>query len=65
MPGEPAQPARRAGWSRLGAHWFRTRRIVGGVLVDTGPLRRHRNFRRLWGGQLVSQVGSQLTIVVG
>src|ERR1039458_6138975 len=63
MPGQPARPTRGAGRSRLGAHWFRTRRIVGGVLVDTGPLRRHRNFRRLWGGQLVSQVGSQLTIV--
>lgn len=63
MPGQPAQPARRAGRSRLGAHWSRTRRIVRGVLVDTGPLRRHRNFRRLWGGQLVSQVGTQLTIV--
>ena len=34
-----------------------------GFLVDTGPLRRHRDFRRLWAGQLVSQAGSQLTIV--
>ncbi|HEY7921057.1 MAG TPA: MFS transporter [Streptosporangiaceae bacterium] len=63
MPPQPAQPARRAGKFRLRAHWSRTRRMVGGVLVDTGPLRRHRNFRRLWGGQLVSQVGTQLTIV--
>ncbi len=63
MPGQPAQPARRAGRSRLRAHWSRSRGIVGAVLVDTGPLRRHRDFRRLWGGQLVSQVGSQLTIV--
>lgn len=39
------------------------RRLAGGILLDTGPLRRHRNFRRLWGGQLVSQLGSQLTIV--
>jgi MFS family permease len=39
------------------------RRVIGGILVDTGPLRRHRDFRRLWGGQLVSQAGSQLTIV--
>ena len=47
----------------MSGHWSRTRRMAGGVLVDTGPLRRHRDFRRLWGGQLVSQVGSQLTIV--
>ncbi len=39
------------------------RRLAGGILLDTGPLRRHRNFRRLWGGQFVSQLGSQLTIV--
>jgi len=36
---------------------------VGGMFVDTGPLRRHRDFRRLWAGQLVSQTGSQLTVV--
>jgi MFS family permease len=36
---------------------------VGGVLVDIGPLRRHRGFRRLWTGQLIAAVGSQLTVV--
>jgi MFS family permease len=45
----PAQPARRRG--------------LTGVFVDVGPLRRHRDFRRLWTGQMASQVGSQLTIV--
>jgi predicted MFS family arabinose efflux permease len=39
------------------------RRGVGGVLVDPGPLRRHRGFRRLWAGQLIGSVGSQLTVV--
>jgi MFS family permease len=33
------------------------------MLLDTGPLRRHQGFRRLWLGQLVSQGGSQLTVV--
>jgi MFS family permease len=41
----------------------RVRRGVGGALVDTGPLRRHRGFRRLWTGQMVAGVGSQLTVV--
>ncbi len=39
------------------------RRRLSGILVDIGPLRRHQGFRRLWTGQLVSQLGSQLTIV--
>ncbi len=33
------------------------------LLVDLGPLRRHRNIRLLVGGQLVSLLGSSLTIV--
>ena len=41
----------------------RARRGVGGVLVDTGPLRRHPGFRRLWAGQLIASLGSQLTVV--
>ena len=39
------------------------RRGVGGVLVNTGPLRRHPGFRRLWTGQLIASLGSQLTVV--
>jgi MFS family permease len=35
----------------------------GGVLVDTGPLRRYPGFRRLWTGQVVASAGSQLTVV--
>ena len=41
----------------------RARRGVGGVLVDTGPLRRQPGFRRLWTGQLIASLGSQLTVV--
>ena len=32
-------------------------------VVDIAPLRRYRHFRRLWGGQVVSGLGSQLTLV--
>lgn len=33
------------------------------LLLDVGPLRRHPQFRRLWGGYVVSVLGSQLTVV--
>jgi hypothetical protein len=33
------------------------------LLLDVGPLRRFPAFRRLWLGQLLSQMGSQLTVV--
>ncbi len=39
------------------------RGAVTGVLVDASPLRRHQGFRRLWTGQMVAGVGSQLTVV--
>lgn len=32
-------------------------------VVDVNPLRRYRHFRRLWAGQVVSGLGSQLTLV--
>ncbi|MGD0380681.1 MAG: MFS transporter [Acidimicrobiales bacterium] len=32
-------------------------------VVDITPLRRYRHFRRLWSGQVVSGLGSQLTLV--
>jgi MFS family permease len=41
----------------------RVRGVVGRALVDTGPLRRHRGFRRLWTGQMAAGVGNQLTVV--
>jgi MFS family permease len=33
------------------------------LVVDIAPLRRYRHFRRLWAGQVISGMGSQLTIV--
>ena len=35
----------------------------GRLLVDLGPLRQSKPFRRLWGGYLVTTLGSQLTVV--
>ncbi|HXQ43153.1 MAG TPA: MFS transporter [Acidimicrobiales bacterium] len=32
-------------------------------VVDVNPLKRYRHFRRLWAGQVVSGLGSQLTLV--
>ncbi|HET6810396.1 MAG TPA: MFS transporter [Acidimicrobiales bacterium] len=36
---------------------------MGGLVADLGPLRRHRAFRLIWTGQLVSGMGGQLTVV--
>jgi MFS family permease len=36
---------------------------VARFFADITPLRRHKQFRRLWSGQVVSGMGSQLTIV--
>jgi predicted MFS family arabinose efflux permease len=47
----------------MSAHTGRVRRAVGRAFVDTGPLRRHPGFRRLWTGQLIASLGSQLTVV--
>src|SRR5256885_5650732 len=48
---------------RMSAPLARVRSHVGGVLVNTGPLRRPPGFRRLWTGQVVAALGSQLTVV--
>lgn len=34
-----------------------------GLAIDTTPLRESRDFRLLWGGEMISQVGSQFTVV--
>jgi MFS family permease len=36
---------------------------VSRFIVDVSPLRKYRHFRRLWAGQVVSGLGSQLTLV--
>jgi MFS family permease len=33
------------------------------LAIDITPLRRSRDFRLLWGGELLSQVGSQITLI--
>jgi predicted MFS family arabinose efflux permease len=38
-------------------------RPVSRFVVDITPLRKYRHFRRLWAGQMVSGMGSQLTLV--
>src|SRR5580704_4531636 len=36
---------------------------VSRFVVDITPLKKYRHFRRLWAGQMVSGLGSQLTLV--
>src|SRR6516162_4661640 len=52
-----------SGGGGMPAHTGRVRRALGRAIVDTGPLRRHSGFRRLWSGQLIASLGSQLTVV--
>src|SRR6516225_3073335 len=52
-----------SGGGGMPAHTGRVRRALGRAIVDTGPLRRHPGFRRLWSGQLIASVGRQLTVV--
>lgn len=59
MSVSPSRPRQERG----GAGGSGGRGGVSGVLVDTGPLRRHQGFRRLWTGQMVAGIGSQLTLV--
>ena len=56
---EPGRHLRGPG-TPVGRHYrWRVPRFV----VDISPLRKYRHFRRLWAGQMVSGLGSQLTLV--
>ena len=46
----------RVGRSGLGSRWRR-------LAVDLSPLRESRDFRYLWLGELISETGSQITLV--
>jgi MFS family permease len=51
-------------WTTAGhgsLHHYRA--LMSRILLDVTPLRRHRHFRRMWAGQTVSSIGSQVTIV--
>jgi hypothetical protein len=37
------------------------RRILRRLLIDTSPLREHRDYRLLWSGQVVTGMGNQIT----
>ena len=41
----------------------RLRRLFAAIAIDVGPLRRHRDFRLLFIGQLVTFLGSMVTYV--
>ncbi|HUI47099.1 MAG TPA: MFS transporter [Acidimicrobiia bacterium] len=39
------------------------RGYLRGLAIDVTPLRESRDFRLLWGGELLSQIGSQVTLI--
>src|SRR5438093_10994596 len=61
VPGvaDPLDPERPGSSPRLA----RTRAMVRGLAVDITPLRRSRDFRLLWFGELISTMGRQITVV--
>jgi MFS family permease len=60
-PGATEDRASQAGGKAAGASSLR--RLLRLVALDLGPLRRHRDFRLLFGGQLVSFFGNMITAV--
>jgi len=45
------------------ARMLRLRRLIATIAMDVGPLRRHRDFRLLFTGQIVTFLGSMVTYV--
>ncbi|CAO5228081.1 MFS transporter [Frankia sp. AgKG'84/4] len=54
-------PESQAGPAAVGPDPARRRRLGAGLLADVSPLREHPSFRRLWVGETVSSLGSQIT----
>ncbi|HMK92851.1 MAG TPA: MFS transporter, partial [Thermoleophilia bacterium] len=60
---EPQKPASAATAAEAGPRPRWHRRLLRHVVVDLGPLRRHREFRLLWLAQAVTMLGSMVTYV--
>ncbi len=58
-----AEEQRAAEEARSGTRRARVGRAVRGIAVDITPLRRYRDFRLLWTGELISETGHQMTRV--
>src|SRR6266542_4180847 len=51
------------GTARSGARLARARALLRRLAIDLAPLKASRDFRLLWGGELVSTTGRQITLV--
>jgi MFS family permease len=62
-PASPSQPAGEHVESETPSDTSRARRLLHMAVLDIDPLRRHRDFRLLFTGQLVSFFGNMITAV--